>query len=208
MNYFPGTLWHGTSAHLLPMIEQHGLGGRNVMGDLKILDFMREAFPHIGFVDDDFSNPDYMDLLPVKSAVRGGAKGMNTEYGDVYATGGFDKAATYARKAPELVSLAKTIVEIGRRNGIDAVENALTYFLEAKELIELPYAPIVLKLPKLSLDRVEDERGGSPIMPDDFDQEVREEVMNKIAFRVRGVVPFDELEVFEVEKATGNEVTV
>ena len=206
MKYFPGTLWHGTSAHLLPSIKEHGLGGRNVLEELRIMDFMQEAFPYLGYEDYDFSNPDYLDLLPVRSAVRGGARGLNFEYGDVYATGGFDKAATYARTAPELVSLAKTIVDIGRRDGIDAIESALIDFPEAKGLLELPYAPIVLKLPRIPLDRVEDERGGSPILLTQFDEKVRQEVMGQVAFRVKGLVPFDELEVFEVDQDTGNEV--
>ena len=204
MKYFPSALWHGTSAHMLPMIKEHGLGGRNALEEFRILDFMREAFPHLGFDDNDYSNPDYCDLLPVRAAVQGGANGMNFEYGDIYVTGGFDKAAMYARRAPELVSLAKNIVEIGRRDGIDEIENALRAYPQAKELLELSYAPVVLKLPKMSLDRIEDEHGGKPFVPGALDGKAYEMLVSQLAYRVKGVVPFEELEVFEIEKTTGN----
>jgi len=206
MTYFPRTLWHGTSAHLLPMIKKHGLGGRNAMSQLRIMDFIQEAFPHVGFDDTDFSNPDYMDLLPVQAAVRGGATGMNFEYGDLYVTGGYHKAAIYAQSAPELVSFAKTIIEIGRRESNNAIEDALADFPDAKDFLGLSYAPIVLKLPKLPIDRVEDERGCPLTFSDMLEDRVSEAKMSQRAFRVKGVVPFNELEVIEVEKATINDV--
>ncbi len=42
--------------------------------------------------------------------------------------GSFSTTGAYARTAPELVSLAKTTVEIGQHDGIDAIDDALSAF--------------------------------------------------------------------------------
>ncbi|WP_143030587.1 hypothetical protein [Ruegeria halocynthiae] len=67
------------------------------------------------------------------------------------------------------------------------------------------YAPVVLKLPKMPLDRVEDERGVTPDYLDMPDGKVSETVMGQHTFRMKGVVPFDLLQVFEAEQTKGNE---
>lgn len=104
MTLFPFSLWHGTSAHLLPAIREHGLGGRNLMTEWGVMDFLKRALPQVGVDENDFHDPDILDLMPIHAAVKGGAAGMNFEYGSVYVAGGYDKAAIYAQTAPELIS--------------------------------------------------------------------------------------------------------
>ena len=187
------------------MIEERGLGGRNVMSELRIMEFIKKAFPLIGFDDTQHSNPDYGDLFVIQAAVRDGAVGANFEYGDIYVTADYDKAASYAQRAPETAGLAKTLIEIGRRLGVNAVDDTLSSFPDAKAFLGLPYAPIVLKLPKITFDRIENERG-VPLNPSDNLYPAYKEGTQH-SFRVKGVVPFNDLEVIEVEKATTSDVT-
>lgn len=193
---FPHPLWHGTSAHLLPLIEEHGLGGRNVMAVWRVMEFLQWAFPLLGFDDQNYSNLDDVELLPIQAAVRGGAAGMNFVYGDVYVTGGYDKASEYAQTAPELLSFARTVVEVAQRKELTPITDRLANFPQIAEFLALAPAPVVLKLPPVPMSSLRSEDGGD--CPFDMFAEcgVGEALLAQFAFRVDGVIPMNEIEVF------------
>lgn len=195
---FPHTLWHGTSAHLLPLIEEHGLGGRNVMADWRVMEFLQRAFPLLGFDDQNYSDPDYMDLLPIQAAVRGGAAGMNFVYGDVYATGGYDKAAVYAQTAPELLSFARTVVEVAHRRELTAIPNELANYPQIADFLNRDPTPVVLKLPPVPMSSLRNENGGDCPFDKFANGQVGEAMFSQWAFRVDAVIPLSELEVSAV----------
>ena len=197
MNNFPLTLWHGTSAHLLPTIKEHGLGGRNIMQDWRVMDFIKWALPFVDVEDGDFGHHDYMPLMPVKAAAKGGADGMNFEYGDVYVAGGFDKAADYSLNAPELMSLAQTVLDIADRRDAGAVRDGLADYPEIRNFLALESSPVVLKLPPIPADMVRSERGGEVPLLDRVGDEVTSIIFAELGFRLTSVVPFDEIEVID-----------
>lgn len=190
---FPHPLWHGTSAHLLPLIEEHGLGGRNVMADWRVMEFLQWTFPQLGFDDQNYSDPDYMDLLPIQAAVRGGAAGMNFVYGDVYVTGGYDKAAVYAQTAPELLSFARTLVEVARRRELAAIPSELASYSEIAEFLTLDPAPVVLKLPPVPLSSLRSETGGEVPFEMFAEGGGGQVLLSQFAFRVDSVIPMTDL---------------
>ena len=193
MTLFPHPLWHGTSAHLLPLIEEHGLGGRNVMADWRVMEFLQWSLAQLGFDDQNYSDPDYMELLPIRAATRGGAAGMNFVYGDLYVTGGYDKAAAYARTAPELLSFARTIVEIAHRRELTAIPDELANYPQIAEFLSLDPAPVVLKLPPVPMSSLRTEKGGD--IPFELFAEgvVGEEMLSPWAFRLDAVIPMADL---------------
>lgn len=195
---FQHTLWHGTSAHLLPLIEEHGLGGRNVMSDWRVMDFLRWAFPQLGFDDQNYADPDYGDLLAIQAAARGGAAGMNFIYGDVYAAGGYDKAANYARTAPELLSFVRTVVEIAHRRKLTTIPDELASYPQIENFFSLDPAPVVLKLPPIPMSSLRSEDGGD--LPIDLfaDGPVGAALLSQFAFRIDATIPMNELEVLTV----------
>ncbi len=195
---FPHTLWHGTSAHFLPLIEEHGLGGRNVMSDWRVMDFLRWAFPQLGFDDQDYTDPGYGDLIAIKAAARGGAVGMNFEYGDVYAVGGYDRAADYARTAPELLSFVRTVVEVANRNKINTILGELANYPKIKEFLSLDPAPVVLKLPPISMSSLRSEDGGDCPFDLFVDGPVGDALLSQFAFRVEAAIPLNQMEVLTV----------
>ena len=195
MKFFPLTLWHGTSAHLLPTIEEHGLGGRNVMQDWRVMEFIQWALP-LNDVE-DLAHPDYLLLLPIKAAAKGGAGGMNFEYGDLYVAGGFHKAADYALKAPELMSFVQTLLDVADDRGVDAVREGLAEFPEIRDFVSLAPRPVVLKLPPIPVGMVELEKGGAIPMLDKMAADPTSVLFAQIAFRLKTVVPFDEIEVID-----------
>jgi hypothetical protein len=197
---FPHTLWHGTSAHLLPMIDKYGLGGRNVLAGWRVMEFLQWAFPQLGFDDQNYSDPDYLELLPIQAAARGGADGMNFVYGDVYATGGYDKAASYAQTAPELLSFARTVVEVAERKGLESIADGLKRYVQVADFLNGEPKPVVLKLPPVPISSVRMERGGDVPIDMLADSPVLDELISQLAFRVEAVIPLSEIEVLDANQ--------
>jgi hypothetical protein len=195
---FPFTLWHGTSAHLLPTIQKHGLGGRYPMADWRVLDFLTLALKILDVADDDFNHPDIMELMPIMSAVKGGAIGMNFEYGDVYVAGGCHRAADYAMNAPELISFVRTVLEIADRQGDTSVRDGLSGHTELVEFLGFEPRPVVLKLPPLPLSLFQNEKGGLVQFPSNFNYEARKAFYSQMAYRLTTTIPFEGIEVVDV----------
>jgi len=197
---FPHPLWHGTSAHLLPLIDKHGLGGHDVMADWRVMEFLQRAFPLLGFDDRNYSDPDYMDLLPIQAVIRGGAAGMNFVYGDLYVTGGYDKAAAYARAAPELLSFVRTVVDVAHRRELTAILDELANYPQIAKFLALDPAPVVLKLPQVPMSSLRSEGGGACTFEMFPEGVVGEALLAQFAFRVDAVIPLVEVEVLPVKQ--------
>lgn len=198
MKLFPLTLWHGTSAHLLPLIREHGLGGRNVMADWRVMDFLEWAFPQVGVAEYDFHDPDYLDLLPIRAAVDGGAAGMNFEYGSVYVAGGYDRAADYAQSAPELISFVRILLDVAGRREMPSISDGLERFPELHQFLRQEPRPIVLKLPPTPMALIRDERGGPLLMPEQIlEVSADSPEWSQAGFRIAAVVPFEGIEVID-----------
>jgi hypothetical protein len=199
MTDFPLTLWHGTSAHLLPTIKEYGLGGRNVMADWRVMDFIQSAVPFVDVADGDFGHPDYVPLMSVKAAAKGGADGMNFEYGDVYVAGGFQKAADYSLNSPELMSLVRTVLDISDRRNVGAVRDRLADYPELRDFLALEPSPIVLKLPPVPANIVQNEGGGEVPLLERVGDKVTNIMFAQLGFRLTSVVPFDGIEVIDTK---------
>lgn len=197
MTLFPHHLYHGTSAHLLPFIEEHGLSGRNLMGEWRAMDFLRLTFPALRYDPYNPSDTHYLEKAMIRKTLEGGGAGMNFEYGDLYATGGYDKAARYAGYGPELLDFARKSVEIADGYGVSDVRRALEDFPEIGEFIGKPKSPVVLKLPLLPKSVLEDEHGGSVHFDLFTDPNRVKFLLPQLSFRVKAVIPFSEIEVLE-----------
>lgn len=201
MTIFPHHLYHGTSAHLLPFIEERGLGGRNLMGEWRVMDFLRLAFPALRYDPNDFSDPDHTVKTMIRKTLEGGWEGMNFEYGDLYATGGYERAARYAGYGPELMDFVRRSLEIADGYGVSDVRTALEYFPEIREFIGKPMSPVVLKLPLLPKSFLENEAGGCIDFDFISDPDEMDAILSQSSFRVKAVIPFSDIEVLEAYAA-------
>jgi hypothetical protein len=198
MTQFPFPLWHGTSAYLLPAIREHGLGGRNLMAQWRVMDFLERAFPQVGVDENDFHDPDILDLMPIRAAINGGAAGMNFEYGSVYVAGGYDKAAAYAQTAPELISFVRILLEVAKRRGLTSVSDGLEDFPEVREFLKLEPKPVVLKLSPVLMAHVQNERGEKITVPQDAMHSLgKNQFWSQVGFRLTEVIPFERIEVID-----------
>lgn len=202
MTIFPHHLYHGTSGHLLLLIEEHGLGGRNLMAEWRVMDFLRLAFPVLRYDPYNFNDADH----EIKSKIRktledGGGAGMNFEYGDLYATGGYARAARYAGYGPELIDFVRKSLEIADGYGVSDVRGALEDFPEIAEFVGKPQSPVVLKLPLLPKSVLEKEKGGSVDFDFITDPNHIDAILPQWSFRVKAVIPFSDIEVLEAYAA-------
>jgi hypothetical protein len=194
---FPFTVWHGTSAHLLPKIQEYGLGGRNPMADWRVMEFLMLALETLNYDEYDFAHPDCIDLMSIKAASKGGAKGMNFEYGDVYVAGGYQKAANYAVNAPELISFVRTVLEVADRRRDNSVRSGLSDYPQIAGFISLASKPVVLKLPPLPMAVVATENGGQIKFRADTTGEAGKAFLSQMSYRLTSKIPFDEIEVLD-----------
>jgi len=156
--YCPVTLWHGTSAHLLPIIKQHGLGGQNILAEWKVMEFLKWTYKNLDKGEpNDYAHNDYGDLMTIRFALDDNKK--NFEYGDLYVTGQYRKAESYSRRAPELLDLVRLAVNIARRQNKSIVEQKLESYDKIKNFLSLPAKPIVIELPPILLTNLKRENG-------------------------------------------------
>ena len=199
MKEFPFQLWHGTSAHLLPQIERHGLGGKNVIAEWRVLEFIIQAFPLLEFDQNNLSDPDHTELTMIGLCARQASHGMNFQHGEVYATGGFEKACSYALTAPEALFFARRLSEIGRQRGNSAIAVCLSQHAEVSNYLSKPPKPIVLKLPGLEAARILNEKGQPLPSWSDQHLDVFERVHDQMSYRITGIIPFADLSVLTVD---------
>jgi hypothetical protein len=190
--YCPVVLWHGTSAHLLPIMKAHGLGGRNVLEDWKAFEFLQWAFEAIGDWDRyDYSNPN-LSLLVTISAALGKKGAMNFEYGDLYATGQYQKAANYSR-GPEVLDLIRLAIKLIDKQKQNLLIKKLEQYPEIKRFLSLPPKPIVLKLPHVLIANLSLENGDElpEYLISDIDQS--KGLWEIESFRVTTTIPFEDI---------------
>lgn len=127
---------------------------------------------------------------------------MNFEYGHVYVAGGYHKAADYALNAPELMSFARTVLEVADRRRDGSLRSGLSDYPQLAEFLSLEPKPVVLKLPPVPMSVVEAEKGGEVQFPADTTNEVGNAFYSQMAYRVTSTIPFDEIEVFDASDHT------
>lgn len=195
MTLFPHPLWHGTSAHLLPMIEEHGLGGRNVMAEWRVMDFLAEVFPRLNYNPVDYDDPDHNKKMLINACLGQTNRAMNFQYGHLYVAGGYERAASYASYAPELISYVFWSLDMADRYGLPTIKDSLSAYPEIAAFVEQPPQPVVLKLPLVPLSALEDEKGG-PIMESLLEGgQVSEALLPQTSFRLNAVIPLGDIEV-------------
>jgi len=195
MEYYPKTLWHGTSAHLLPLIKNYGLGGRNIMADWKVKDFLKWAFPYFQFDDYDYTDPDYGVLSMIQKSLdeNRASIAMNFAHGDLYVTGGYERAASYAKYAPEIMDFVRLTAEIASRRKISIIQDELESYSEIKRFLSLPPKPLVMELPKVAIKYLESENGGSVDLFQELDEPIRSDLLKQTSFRLNVVIPLNEI---------------
>jgi len=204
--YCPVKLWHGTSAHLLPMIKKYGLGGQNVLVNWNVMEFLSWTFENLDEWDpNDFTNPDHYSLNLTRAAIDEARDPNlpNFEYGHLYVTGQYHKAESYAQTAPELLDLVRLILDIARRQNKTIIEQKLEQFSEIKSFLRLPPQPIVIELPSVLITNLKGENGEE--IDDFMSKEMQQDKLywELMSYRINAVIPFEEIiEIYPIKQTT------
>jgi hypothetical protein len=192
-------LYHGTSSYFCREILTHGMGARNIVQELNLLNLAQHLVDvaeemRIGV---EFGTEERMILAIMENIIQQGitAGGMNARHGGVYLTTGRKKAAAYSRnaKGSEMLTEIDKLVSI-----IEPQRAGFRLELEAKfplavAAIEADHSPVVLQVDRALYELLRDEKGDDParmlnIIPSDFQLDRDDEFLEFLTFEYLGVI--------------------
>jgi len=143
----PFPLFHGTSTVFVPSIRAHGLGGKNIVADWRILDFLRAGMAildsHI-----DQSDPDIrLQWRVLLAAASQRVDHWNWRHGATYLTADKFKAIAYANSSPyrsELLGFAGWLLEHCPPVCTPILDATMANYSELSECLRLPHEPLLI----------------------------------------------------------------
>jgi len=159
-------LYHGTSSINLASIQEHGLGARNPVTELDVLNFLRRTY--------ELTQTQIPAELSAKPILKSGVEtmigqgvsggGMNYRHGGTYLSPSCQTAMRYARSSPEGSELITQAHELFLLLSLHAPEAAEAIKLDYPNLLtrfDNPGKPILLHLAGLRTDQLRSENGGT-----------------------------------------------
>jgi hypothetical protein len=157
-------LYHGTSSYFLPFIAQYGLGGRNVINEWRVPDFLSdvieacEGVEDAGFQEAMKAHAYTRDRIVGREAHK--PNGFNWRYGGVYLTADRKKAVTYAiRGGSELLRIALAWHCDLKRFAPEFAAELLSHYPEVSIAATATHDPVVIEISGLRVDHLATETG-------------------------------------------------
>ena len=160
-------LYHGTSTYFWPSINQHGLGGFNIVANWRLLPMLSKTIDLIKATKDQKAEHwlrlrwPHLKLIFAQGAYD---RGENWRHGDVYVTPSENRAVRYAIRGFGSELLGVVAQATGFLAAIDPDEATalLADYPEAAAALSAKHRPIVLALRGVSIDRLRSEKGCDP----------------------------------------------
>ncbi len=155
---FKISLYHATSKHFLGSIENHGLGGINIITEWGIDKAFHRLFQ---LCDEHFSNEWGSERRIYKEMLEQVVKHMNFRHGSVYLTPSWRTASNYAenRYGSEYVSYAIKLLDKLEKNNFNFNENDRQNLSKCLEMKKLSFAPVILEISNIAVDYTQSEQG-------------------------------------------------
>ncbi|WP_061213671.1 hypothetical protein [Syntrophomonas wolfei] len=194
-------LYHGTSTCMLESIKEYGLGGRNIIEEYKVLDFLEYTY-NLARSGNYISEPDYLIKLILNQRVT--EAGYNFRHGQVYLTPSLDTAKRYKKNlyGSEIIShLVDLFTKYPNNNNDDVFNDNHPLFHFLRETPEP--RPLVLKIPQLHISALLEGENGQPVL-EVLDKLRKAMYCSELAFEIFSqqnnfvlgqVIPFDKLEI-------------
>lgn len=166
----PVPLYHGTSTIFLRSILEHGLGGRNPIQDLKVLDFVREIRP---LVERHLTDTQAFQIRGQSFGlmVDQHCGGLNFQHGDAYVTGSLDRAVQYAsqnRYGSEILSYALDFLQLLVDRDVPTVRDSIyRKYRPIFQMLQVNAAPLIIRAEGVSKADLLDDKDN------DADHELR-----------------------------------
>lgn len=162
MQNFPVSLYHGTSSLFIPSIIEHGLGGKNLIKEWRIIEFTKAIYPLIDKYlseDKEWKN----EILTFKYILEQKSTNMNFQHGDTYLSPSKLAATRYSisnQFGSEILSCAVKFTKKLKSMGISEINEDLSQeYKKIFEIINTPYLPVLIELPHLLHSDLLDEHG-------------------------------------------------
>jgi hypothetical protein len=160
-------LYHGTSTFFWPSIQEHGLGGKSIVEEWRLIPLLRESLTVLQSIDDEHVRHEMRLRLPILSSIaeqRVSGGGFNWRHGSVYLTFCSWKAVSYAGRGfgSELLGQVAETMDLVEnvRPGIAAELGVKYPEFAAARCAE--HSPVLIRIDQVSLARLRDEGGDDP----------------------------------------------
>jgi hypothetical protein len=200
-------LYHGTSSYFWPSIKHHGLGGKNIADEWRLVALLKETLDVLDRVADERIEDELRLRLPILTSVleqqvSGG--GFNWRHGSVYVTCAPGRAVRYATRGfgSELLGLACESVDLLASVRAEDAAALLSRYPEAAAARSAEHRAVLLQLNNIHVDRLRDEDGGDPqpalSLVESF-LEIPSAGPPQVTFEVAGIVKPHEISAAEIE---------
>ena len=158
-------LYHGTSTYFLESIKMNGLGGRNLIKDLKAIEFLKDLEKLCDINLSTIEKWQYglkypISLITSQRVVHGG----NFQNGSVYLTPSIYTATRYSKNkfGSEVLSEIFNTLNLLREYSIALPKELEMLYRQIIELESREFRPVVIEIPSIPISYLcSDEKGGS-----------------------------------------------
>ena len=209
-------LYHGTNLLFYDSIRQYGLGGRNPIKDLRVIELLREL---VAICEN--SLPAEEDWIPrmqmakwiALQDVTGG--GFNFRHGSAYLAASVEKAVRYAVSSEFSSEALAHFMMVWKRLQDSRIALSPTVNADCEPIVELASgkkAPLVFQLNETAIGDLSAEDGGNPnaivnsLEPlAEGDPVVFQEFLGNANFELRETVSVSDAKIFRVLREPSND---
>jgi hypothetical protein len=156
-------LFHGTSAVFESSLRRFGLGGKNPIGEMRVLDLFKEVVP---LCERYLAQDEAWKMCSIYAydIVQGKASGGNWRYGAVYLTPSKGRAVNHARNnwyGSELLSITATLVRRIELRALPEYQDLAMGYAAAFNLLTMEHRPLLVEADSVPLSILRGEDGKS-----------------------------------------------
>jgi hypothetical protein len=205
-------LYHGTNLLFYDSIRRHGLGGRNLIGELRVIEFLRKLIAICEAslpVEEDWILEMQMAKYIASQEVTGGH--FNFRHGSAYLATSLSRAVRYAVSSEFGSEALAYFMLLWRRLHDGQITLPSSIGVDCRRIVEFASgekAPLVLRLDGIALSALSAEDGGDPNIYLTLIKEsesttpvVRQAFLETGTFELNEPTPISDLNTFRVLKS-------
>jgi hypothetical protein len=158
----PFPLFHGTSSIFLPSIRRHGLGGKNIILEWRVLEFLCITMKELDRYIDRSSAEVQMHWPILEAAKVQRVDHFNWRYGTTYLTASMSKAVMYAtasRFGSELIQLVSWLIAQCPPDHRPALDLTLEHYPELAQCLSMTGEPLLIRAERVPVNSLRTEEG-------------------------------------------------
>jgi hypothetical protein len=158
----PFPLFHGTSDIFLPSIRRHGLSGKNIIVEWRVLDFLRIVMGMLGSHVDRSDLEVSLKWRILEAAAEQRVDHLNWRHGATYLIAAEFRAVMYATSGPygsELLYLVGWLIELCPPELRTALDRTVAGYPEIAKCLSTTGNPLVVRAEHVPMKSLRTEKG-------------------------------------------------